>query len=282
MTQAWCLGGRVGVAAAMVGALACTPSCRCSSSPSFGRDAGGAIAAPSGSAVAVALRPLPKASGVVHLQGSPPLRGGAPSAEFSGDLWLTAPVGATRPRPLVLVQYDVNADPARFCTALQQVTSNAAFVLCQRVGRSPLDAEIRELKRGVELTKHRFGAYLASGSTVLLVVRKFLRGSERLVRQEPRFFARVLMIGRDVDGWSASTSTLFAQEGGKRVLFASETDKSRERFEQRAKLVRRAGAQAQVVPFDAPINDRTAARFIGRHWAWLVEGDRRFTSEPAP
>lgn len=219
----------------------------------------------------------------MHLQASVPTPrtpdDSRSDVEAGVDLWLATPVGATRPSPLVLVQYDLKADPDRYCAALQQATSRAAFVLCQRVGSTAPQTDILELKRGVELTKRRFGRYLGSGSAVLIAVRQSLRQSERLVRQEPGFFSRVLMIGRDVDGWSASTSTLFAKRGGNRVLFASTAEESRERFEQRANLIRRAGARAEVAMFDAPMTDSTTARFIEQHWGWLTQGDPRFAAE---
>jgi hypothetical protein len=68
-----------------------------------------------------------------------------------------------------------------------------------------------------------------------------------LLREDPSFFSRGLLLDFDSAAWSSTLSVLFGQRGGKRLVFAVSDPEHQAGALQAATGVRRTGAEGRVV-----------------------------------
>lgn len=208
------------------------------------------------------------------------------AVKASVPLSLAVPIGARQPKPVILVQQAVDSDPSHLCREIQSLTQRNAFVLCQALAvDGPSGSELREpgeaeqqLQQGLGEVKRSFSSYVARGPAVLVAVGDLSRHVAFMVRKEPSFFARVLQVSADLEGWTAGAATLFAQRGGERLLFGCAKPEMLDAAAHRATLVKRRGAEARAVLYEGAMQRSDFLRFLREHWSWLVQGDQRFTS----
>lgn len=197
---------------------------------------------------------------------------------------LAVPVGAFHPRQIVIALHGAADRPEWTCGALRGIAGATPFVLCPsgirrndfpsddaRYSFGSVNETERELRASLGALKSRFGAYLKSESVTLA---GFELGAERaawIAREEPAFFARVMLIDPAPGDWSSTAAALFAGRGGKRLLIACHGAACRDDAELRAALTRRGGAEARVLDGGegGPILGAQAVAQIAGSWAWL-------------
>ena len=201
-----------------------------------------------------------------------------------GKAAVAVPLGATTARPLVIALHGVADRPEWACAALRAIAGPAPFVLCPRgVQRTDLPASdvrytfgsaddaARELRAALTALKQRYGAHLASGPVVFA---GFEIGADHvawIAREEPAFFARLLLVAPSPSSWSSSQAALFGRGGGQRVLFAYGPGQQNE-FQLKALLTVRGGAEARTVFLGdrPPTLDTASCVLLAKEWHWLT------------
>ena len=201
-----------------------------------------------------------------------------------GKAAVAVPLGATTARPLVIALHGVADRPEWACAALRAIAGPAPFVLCPRgVRRTDIpapdvrytfgsaDDAARELRAALTALKKRYGAHVASGPVIFA---GFEIGADHvawIAREEPKFFARLLLVAPSPSSWSSSQAALFGRGGGQRVLFAYGLGQQTE-FQMKALLTVRGGAEARTVFLGnrPPTLDRVSNALLARDWHWLT------------
>lgn len=215
------------------------------------------------------------------------VRGQAPSV-------VAVPLGARRPRPLLIALHGAADRPEWQCNSWRSVTGGRAFVLCprgipvategaapERFGFETPGRTSEELRTALAALKKRFPKHLASAPVVLT---GFDVGAEHalyILRQEPSFFARVVLVSGKEVPWLPTLSAIFGEAGGKRVLFVCTSrgcDVSAARAETSLRLypveVRRVFLGEWGPVFDGRVEEALTAE-----WAWLTDGESAWEPE---
>ncbi len=251
-------------------ALCALWSCTCNDTKK-----GGAPAA-SGSASPVALAPLEATAWRVEL----PVPGFAPAS-------VAVPLGATRPRPIVVAIHGRSDRPEWQCGTWRGIVGGHVFVMCPRGKPAPGERFTwssapdlaAELKAGLAALKQRFGAHVAPGSVVLIAHGLGADLALDIVRQEPAFFSRLVLIEGGHAAWSATLAGVFARGRGDRVVFACGTSDCAASAERAALFASRAGALGKplLTTSGAGVDGALLTALRGE-WPWVVEGDPRFAA----
>jgi hypothetical protein len=197
------------------------------------------------------------------------------------QVWL--PLGAKTARPIVVGLHGKSETAANACDRLRKVAGVGVFVLCPS-GPAPafslLDAATTaaELRASLGALKSRFAGHVAKSSVVLVGFENAADHAAHIAREEPAFFARVVLVNGGVEAWSATHSSLFGQRGGNKLLFVCSSQTCVNAAELHIVFTRRAGADAHVVfaGDGAPLSDPRLTQALGAEWAWLVQGDNRW------
>ncbi len=199
-----------------------------------------------------------------------------------GSAALAVPRAATQPRPIVVALHGAADRPEWSCGAFRGIAGPSAFVLCPRGIRradssesdprftfGTADDTSRELRAALGELKRKFGRYVASGPIAFCGFELGADHAAWIAREEPSFFARLLLIEPGELAWSSSQAALFGRQGGVRVLFAGSAS-NRDSLELKAVLTQRSGAQALAIGLDegglGPVN----VRRLAQSWSWLV------------
>ncbi len=231
--------------------------------------------------------------------GLPPLAATASRVSLSvsgfGAAEVAVPVGAKDSRPVVVALHGDTGDPAALCDAWRAVSSYG-FVLCPRgaarraadggaasYGFDDVPAAERELRAALAALRARFKDYISPGPVVLAGFGRGAGFAVQISRQEPAYFAHLVLLQGGADEWSSGVATIYAHGGGKRVLFACGSASCEKDARAAVVLSQRAGLAARLVPDqldDAAPSDVAAERFnaaaahlIAQSWAWFVDGD---------
>lgn len=251
-------------------------SCRCND----GGPSASATASPPASASASAkpkrLRPLQAESWRVEI----PVDGFGPAS-------VSVPLGATRPRPVLVALHGLGDRPEWQCGTWRGITHAYPFVLCPRGVPMPgqktftfgsRDQTVAELRAGLRALKQRFGDHVAPGSVVFAGYSLGAIQGVSIVKQEPSFFSRVVLVEGGYAEWSSGVATLFAKGGGQRVMFVCTQPACAKQAEVRAAWTERAGAEAKLVDAGnlGHVFDGRVARVVKRELGWLVTDDPRW------
>jgi hypothetical protein len=120
-------------------------------------------------------------------------------------------------------------------------------------------------------TKQGFGAHLAAGSVVLVARGTMTKLAMNLMREEPSFFANVVLIDGALP--SSTLATLFVRRGGRKLMLLCSTDECRQSSGASVLFAKRAGVAVRAAWFDA---GGDAPPALGAHWPWLVQDDERW------
>lgn len=205
---------------------------------------------------------------------------------------VAVPLGATEPRPIVIALHGT-ADLAEWqCGTWRGIVGPRPFILCPRGVRrpgasgmytfGPLEQTERELRAALKSLAARYGDYLAGGEVVLTGYSLGAIQAAHLSKQEPSFFARLVFVEGGHETWSSTLAALFAERGGKRVLFVCAQASCVETAQIKTRLSERAGVLARVAdagPIGHVFDGRVAA-VVKQHWSWLVQDDARFGAPP--
>jgi poly(3-hydroxybutyrate) depolymerase len=204
-----------------------------------------------------------------------------------GSATLALPLGATRARPIVVVLHGGRDRPEWQCGAFAGLLGGRAFILCPRgkeiepglYGLGSVDDSEAELRAGLQALKARFGAHVAPSPILLVGYAEGAEVAADLARQEPSFFARVALIKGGASTLSSSGAKVFAERGGKRVLFFCTDQRCEQDGAARALALTRSGAQAKAVLSEqGPYLDARLVDALRSEMAWLLEGDTRFAA----
>jgi hypothetical protein len=195
------------------------------------------------------------------------------------------PLGARRPRPLIVALHGDDDRPEWPCGSYHHV-ARSAFVLCpsgparsgDRFGLGSIDATRAELRASLPRVKSRFGTHLAKGAVVLGALGPSVEHAISIALEEPAFFSRLVLIDGPYSAWSSGAAERFGKAGGVRVLFvctsgaACEADAS-----DHALRLKRSGIDARQVSTTRGRGlDGETTALLAREWAWLVAGDVRW------
>jgi len=239
-----------------------------------------AVAPPDAAPAEPSLPPLSAAGELVAL----------PVAEFR-DATVSVPLGATKPRP-VLVALHGNFDrPEWQCEVWRGITKGYPFVLCPRgIPRGDVPKSYdrwewasvaktdKELEAALAALSDRFGAHIAPGPVLFTGFSLgAILGVGILKKHPDRYRAAVLTEG-GFGGWSPAGAKLFAAAGGARVVFACGQADCLHKSRAALKLLERVGIEAHLADggkaghtYDGPV-----AQAIANEWSWLTAGDARW------
>jgi poly(3-hydroxybutyrate) depolymerase len=204
-----------------------------------------------------------------------------------GPASVALPLGATTPRPIVVVLHGARDRAEWQCGTFRGLLGGQVFILCPQgvlqsaqgglYGLGTFDESAAELRAGLAALKARFGKHVAAGAIVLVGYAEGAAVVADLAPQEPSFFARVALVNGNPLALSSIASKTFAERGGKRALFFCADAACDDSATQRALWLSRGGvatkiARGAVGPYlDAPFVDALRGEM-----AWLIEGDARF------
>lgn len=269
-------GARV---AAVIALLASTSGCKCSARSETPSAASASAAAPA----QPPKKPLPALeaeSWLIEL----PVEGFAPAS-------VSVPLGATRALPIVIALHGAGDRPEWQCGTWRGIADNRAFVVCPRGIPHPsfpasaprytwgaVAATERELRGALRALKARFGEYVAPGSVVLTGFSLGASHAVNILREEPSFFARVVLVEGGAREFSATLGAVFAKNGGKRVMFVCTQPACKPGAQIAVRLTERGGAQAELVDAGnlGHVLDGRAAAAIKPRFLALVADDPRW------
>jgi poly(3-hydroxybutyrate) depolymerase len=217
---------------------------------------------------------------------APSWRSQLPVAGY-GAATVVLPLGATRARPIVVVLHGARDRAEWQCGAFAGLLGGRAFILCPRgpevepgyFGLGSVDDSEAELRASLAALKARFGAYVAPSPVLLIGYAEGADVAADLARQEPSFFARVALLRGGASAFSSTGAKVFAERGGKRLLFFCVDEHCEQDGAARAMAVVRAGAEAKSVRRElGPYLDAPFIEALRPELPWLIEGDSRFAA----
>jgi poly(3-hydroxybutyrate) depolymerase len=203
-----------------------------------------------------------------------------------GPASVALPLGATSPRPIVVVLHGASDRADWQCGSFRGVLGGKVFIVCPqgiaageqgRYSFGSVDDTTAELRAALGALKARYGRHVAPSPVVLIGYGEGATMAVELARQEPSFFARVALVRGDPTAFSSTAATVFAQRGGKRALFVCTDAGCDDYAVSRALLLQRARVDAKAVRKDVgPYLDERFTAALAPEVSWLLEGDARF------
>jgi len=205
-----------------------------------------------------------------------------------GPATVALPLGATTPRPIVVVLHGARDRAEWQCGSFRGVLGGRVFILCPQgvqsaeaglYGLGSVDDSEAELRAGLAALKARFGAHVAPSPVLLIGYGEGAAVAADLARQEPSFFARIALVNGNPALLTPSAIKIFAERGGKRVLVFCTQSECDADGTQRALLLTRARVAAKSVKAEVgPYLDQRFTDALKGEVPWLVEGDARWGS----
>lgn len=212
-----------------------------------------------------ALPPLTAPSWLVPIQ-----------AKELGEAKLAVPLGAQKPRALLIALHGEVDRPEWQCGSYRGITHGRSFILCPAGSAGP-DESARELRAAISATKQRFGAHVARGPVVLAALGPGVDRALALALEEPSFFSHLVLVNGSLARLTPAFATRFGQAGGKRVLVVCSPSGCDPDSDVRAQSLRPQGVEARlVVPPRGQGLDADVASAIEKQWSWLVASDARW------
>lgn len=257
-----------------------------SNAPTATLDEASAPPAPSVSAAAVGLAPLPGFFEALPVQGHL-------------DAWMSLPTGATSKRPVVIVIHGAGDRPDWQCGGWRRATAGYPFIVCPRGAVSPGEStkdDVRYTHQGgpplrahiegaLDALRARYPDYADTDGPIVLA--GFSLGSYEIVPiaiAEAQRFPSIALVEGLTSGFDDARARAFAAAGGKRVLFGcGQRGCMASAKAAAARLASRDGLATDAVfapvnhTFDPPLEDA-----IGGKLGWLVEGDARWPLDAGP
>jgi hypothetical protein len=202
-----------------------------------------------------------------------------------GSAKLALPLGARRPRPLLIALHGDFDRPEWTCGSYRHAAGSSAFVLCprgeprgqERFGLGPVADTTRELRAALPALKTRFGAHVASGSVVLAALGPSVEHAIVTALQEPSFFARLVLVDGSLRRFDPAGATRYGQGGGRRVLVLCTFGGCEPDVETRVRALRPHGVDARLVRVEQARGlDSEAVKTLAAEWRWVVSGDTRW------
>jgi pimeloyl-ACP methyl ester carboxylesterase len=210
-----------------------------------------------------------------------------------GAATVTVPLGATSPRPIVVALQGSADRPEWQCGTWHGIARGNAFVLCprgkpasnglgapERFTLGTAEETERELRAALGALKKRFGAWVASGSVVLAGFERGAALALAVMKQEPSFFSKLVLVDGGAGQLSSALAQVFAEGRGERVLLVCSTAACSSETARARLFLHRVGVHAVAVDAGrhGPSLDAVTASAIARAWPAFVAGDPRWAS----
>lgn len=203
-----------------------------------------------------------------------------------GPAQVALPLGATTPRPIVVVLHGARDRAEWQCGSFRGVFGGRVFIVCPQgqaagseggfYGFGSYDDTSAELRAALAALKARFGKHVAPSPIVLVGYGEGAAFAADLARQEPKFFARVALVNGDPAKLSSTAAKVFVEHGGKRMLFFCTDADCQSLGSQRALWLSRSGVTAKSVQANVgPYLDAAFTTALQKEIPWLLEGDPR-------
>jgi hypothetical protein len=227
------------------------------------------------------------------LRADPPI---APlPVEGFSDAVISAPLGATSPRPVIVAAHGLWDPPEGLCDDWRWTVGDRAWVLCPR-GRPVAGGTFkyesapelaREIDAGLAALRHRYAGYVDDGPVLYAGFSLGAILGVKVVAGAPDRYPRAVLIEGGEDRVDPGVAADYARGGVRRVLFACGLKARVAPAQRAADALEHAGVSARVV-FGKPPD---AGQFM--HWYngpvaeeiraqldWLLEGDPRWGPSP--
>ncbi|MFZ5895227.1 MAG: alpha/beta hydrolase [Myxococcota bacterium] len=204
---------------------------------------------------------------------------------------LVVPVGATRPRPVVVALHGNFDRPEWQCGVWQSIVRDGAFILCPRgIPRRDAPASLdrweyasakavaSEVDAALAALRERYAAFVAEGPVVFIGFSLGAIYGAPLVQREPQRFTRVVFIEGGLSAWTPHTAKKFAAAGGQRLILACGQADCLGRVKRMAPALERAGLPTRVGGSAKAGHsyDGEVAEVVRENWQWFIEGDERW------
>jgi pimeloyl-ACP methyl ester carboxylesterase len=197
--------------------------------------------------------------------------------------FLSVPLGAREPRPLVIALHGGADRPDWACNEWRAITSGYPFIVCPRgpggseaslAWSSPADTKTR-IERAVAATRAMFETWLEDAPIVLVGFSMGATQTALLAKGDPKTYPRVVL---SESAYAPEAAMAFAEPwakgGGERAIFSCTTVGCEATYRRAARNV-----AAQRVPVRLNIAGTNehgmwdeVLRSMRRDWPWLVEG----------
>jgi hypothetical protein len=160
--------------------------------------------------------------------------------EDRAEAIVEVPLGATEPRPLIVLLSSFE-DPSAFAKlgkTIHKQRGGSDFVLTLRA--DPAEARPR-LEQSIRALKERYSGYLAPRAA-LLSAEEQGGFAVALLREDPAFFSRAVLISPPKKSWSSTQSHVFGARGGERLLLVATREADLNEYDHWANMTRREGA----------------------------------------
>lgn len=200
--------------------------------------------------------------------------------------FVSVPIGAHEPRPIVVALHGGSDRPERACPAWRVAADAYPFVVCprgwggneRRLGWRGVADSTARIARAVAAVKKTFGAWVKD--TPAIVLAGFSMGATevaRIAESDPKTYRRIVIGDAAHDPRSSLTfSRAWAAGGGERALFMCTTSGCEPSMRAAAKRVAAqktsASARLVIAPTQVHALSERAASSLRRDWKWLVEG----------
>ncbi len=211
------------------------------------------------------------------------LEGFPAQLELAGKVGVVAvPLGASRPRPIMIALHGGSDRPEWACNAWRGITAGYPVLVCPHgVGTneaslawsSPADTKLR-VARAIAAAKAALGSWVLETSTVVLV--GFSMGATQaalLARAEPQIYKRLVLAE---SAYAPEPAIAFAKPwaagGGERAIFLCTTLGCEAPYRNAARNVARQGAPARldIAGTNAHGMWDAVVQSMRRDWPWLV------------
>jgi hypothetical protein len=190
---------------------------------------------------------------------------------------VSVPLGATDPRPIVIVLHADGERADQYCKIWRGISGGRPFVLCPVLRAQQTDEQVEAALRGaLGALKSKFTDYVAGGSVMLA---GFGSGAERamqIARQEPSFFARLVLVDGGHASLSATAAGAYAQRGGQRLLLGCSKDSCRAAIEPKIPVLRSQNLAVELLyagELSGALDPRMVT-LLAERFSWLISNQQ--------
>ncbi len=219
------------------------------------------------------------------------------SVEGFGDAVVSVPLGSIAPRPIVVAMHGNYDRPEWQCEVWREVTRGFPWVLCPR--GIPRDDAPKSADRWTFGGLPRFEKELFAGLAALAAAHHGYVDAERpiftgfslgailgvhLLKRHDSPFERAVLIEGGYKGWGVAGARAFAERGGRKLLFGCGQTACVHAGKQIERLFAQHPIGVEVVS-GGNVGHTYAAEVqtaVVERWAWLVEGDARYSPAGSP
>jgi hypothetical protein len=161
---------------------------------------------------------------------------------------VSVPTGAAEPRGITIVLHADGERGEEHCKIWRRISAAHEFVLCPQFAPQVSTAVVSEQLRGaLRALKERFGSHVGSSPVVLAGFGSGAEHAVQIAREEPSFFARLMLVNGGYSAWSATSAAAFEQRGGQRLVFACSDAVCRDAIEAKLPVLRSVNLAVELL-----------------------------------